>query len=67
MMNQIIIEGPELTNIRIQVRDLDDAIEKLCEIKASQKRDRLNSIQRFKGIIQSADTQDANEEEWYRQ
>jgi hypothetical protein len=34
-MNQIVIEGPTLTNVLLQVKDIDEAIEKLRELKAS--------------------------------
>ena len=66
-MNQIIIEGPELTNARLQAKDIDDAIEKLRELKALQKRENLRPIQRFRGIVKPAGSLETGEEEWYLQ
>ena len=67
MMNRIIIEGPKLTNARLQVKDIDEAIEKLHELKASQKCETLRSIQRFRGIVKPGGDMESQEEEWYLQ
>ena len=66
-MNRIIIEGPELMNARLQVKDIDDAIEKLRELKSEQKRENSYSIQRFRGIVKPMGSLKTNEEEWYLQ
>ena len=63
-MNQIIIEGLELVNLRFQVKDIDEAIDKLQELKQQNKNRNHDSIHRFKGIVKSSET---NEEEWYFQ
>lgn len=64
-MNQIILEGTNLANIRLQVRDIDDAIEQLRKLQTNQNR--INSIIRFKGIAKPDKTTKVNEEDWYAQ
>ncbi len=66
-MNQIIIEGLDITDVHIRVKDIDDAINKLHELKASKKQQNLCSIQRFRGIVQPSESTKTSEEEWYLQ
>ena len=62
-MNRVIIEIPEYKDIKIRVKNLDEAIKKLDRLRKSLKS--KNSIKRFKGITKSGKT--ISEEEWYLQ
>ena len=62
-MNRVIIEIPEYKDIKIRVKNLDEAIKKLDRLRKSLKS--KNSIKRFKGITKSCKT--ISEEEWYLQ
>ncbi|MEW6234502.1 MAG: hypothetical protein AB1656_03880 [Candidatus Omnitrophota bacterium] len=66
-MNRIIIEGQELANAQLQANDIDDAIDKLRELKATQKREDWHTLQRFNGIVKPTENSETGEEEWYLQ
>ncbi len=66
-MNRIIIEGPTLTNKRLYVSDIDEAIEQLHKLKVTQQLVCKESIQRFKGLIKKEQDSEIREEDWYMQ
>ncbi len=60
-MGQIIIEIEGNTNLKIKARNIEEAINKL------KQKEKLNRLEKFKGIGKKDYSLEKHKEDWYKQ
>ncbi|MBN2441826.1 MAG: hypothetical protein JXJ04_10780 [Spirochaetales bacterium] len=64
-MGKILLDIPQIPDSFIRAENMDEAIEKLKELKTGTHKEALDVLIKFKGMMK--DSVDFPEDDWYKQ